>query len=251
MTEKSVLERLREDLAKVCDARYAEVKRYFAIGSHQVADCAAAIRAHDLSSYESATQQTITEPHPPCTGGSDSVRAADPDVAGFPTIARLADLSQTTVGYQGPALVEEAVRCWYALQRQADQLAEVESALRGAHEAYENAVAHTEAAEAALKATAAYKFDHDLKQMQRQIDTAKLNCWVAQERPDVGGSKCAALEAAEKELAEVRKDATPKFYRQCLIHGGMPWYGLATVQLPPIPVCPNCERDAALSEGKP
>jgi hypothetical protein len=41
-------------------------------------------------------------------------RPAAPE-SSYPTIERLADLSQTTTSYQGPALVEEAVRCWRQL----------------------------------------------------------------------------------------------------------------------------------------
>ena len=43
----------------------------------------------------------------------------------YSTIARLADLSQTTVGYQGPVLVEEAVRCWRELTACRAELADV------------------------------------------------------------------------------------------------------------------------------
>jgi hypothetical protein len=46
----------------------------------------------------------------------------------YPTIARLADLSATTVGYQLPDLVREAVLCWRELtaEREARERAESE-----------------------------------------------------------------------------------------------------------------------------
>ena len=44
------------------------------------------------------------------------------DTPRYPTIERLADLSQTTQQYQGPVLVEEAVRCWRELRQAAAAL---------------------------------------------------------------------------------------------------------------------------------
>lgn len=48
--------------------------------------------------------------------------------AGFPTIEMLADLSRTTVSYQGPSLVEEAVRCWRQLAAAQAKIARLKGA---------------------------------------------------------------------------------------------------------------------------
>jgi len=44
----------------------------------------------------------------------------------YPTIARLADISQTTVGYQGPELVRESVECFHENAALAAKVAELE-----------------------------------------------------------------------------------------------------------------------------
>ena len=108
MTEKSVLERLREDLAKVCDqltehfeyaaedtAAHVLARRYALAESDGSDECAAAIRAHDLSIYESATPQTVPSGIASSRRAVDAIDhlrksdgAADPDVAGLIELAK-------------------------------------------------------------------------------------------------------------------------------------------------------------------
>ena len=83
MTEKSVLERLREDLAKVCEQQIDTDERRGRLQARSILDrCAATIRAHDLSIYESAPQQESEMPTSGLKGkqGADPAGAADPDV---------------------------------------------------------------------------------------------------------------------------------------------------------------------------
>ena len=90
MTEKSVLERLREDVAKVCDdyRQFENESRRTHEANHAYHACAIAIRAHDLSIYESArpcTCHPADNPPVPCAKkyALSECKAADPDVAGL------------------------------------------------------------------------------------------------------------------------------------------------------------------------
>jgi len=50
-------------------------------------------------------------------------------VADFPTIERFADLFNTTIQYQAPVLVNEAVQCLWKLQKTQAELAQTKAAL--------------------------------------------------------------------------------------------------------------------------
>ena len=56
-------------------------------------------------------------------------------------------------------------------------------------------------------------------------------------------SQCAdAIAALRAERDQARNDARPKIYHMCQDHAGLPMHISATVPIPPLAVCPECER---------